>query len=585
MTGIDEIFGASGIVVLCALALQTWTMARTVRVLGDKMSLALFVAALGLAARGVAALLGLMPADIMGEVVILAVSGALVAASYMNRTSGIDKDLYGRLTLDRSPNPIMIKRASGEYEYVNPAFEAAFGVTFTDVIGRKAEDIWDKNLSLAAMEGDRRVIETGMPSAHKVVFTLPDGTPQDWLISKFSIPLPDGGASIATFYTEISDHAALERRLAESEARIQTLLDNSPAPIYFKDRDLRFVMVNRRFTKVYGVTAKDVIGKTSLDVHGDEKGAPFIRHDREVMEKRTLIRREENIGGATFLTAKFPVLDSDGELIGVGGIETDISERVAVERAYRQARDEAEAANRSKSAFLANMSHELRTPLNSIIGFSDSLLAGTLGPVENPKHREYLSIIRDGGEHLLQLINDILDLSRIEAGKLKLDESAVGLHAVFADSIRLVAERAGSSGLYVNNDIPKDMPDVWADERQLRQVLINLLSNAIKFTEAGGRIDASARIMDDGSVEIRVADNGAGIDAENLKVVLQPFVQVADAMTRRHKGSGLGLAIVQSIINMHGGTFTLESTPGEGTTAIIQLPKTRVMTSDKDANA
>lgn len=583
MTGMHEIFDVSGVVIVCALTLQVWTMAREVRVLGDKMSLALFVAALGLAARGVAAILELMPADIMGEVVILAVSGALVAASYMNRTSGIDKDLYGHLTLERSPNPIMIKRASGEYEYINPAFETAFGVTFADVLGRTAEEIWDENLSLAAMEADRRVTETGIPSTHKVVFTLAGHHPQDWLVSKFAIPLPDGGMSIASFYSEVSDHTALERRLAESEARIQTLLDNSPAPIYFKDRDFRFVMVNRRFTEVYGASAEDAIGKTSLDVHGNEKGAMFIEHDREVMEKRTLIRREEIIGGATFLTAKFPVINSDGELIGVGGIETDISERVAVERAYREARDQAEAANRSKSAFLANMSHELRTPLNSIIGFSDSLLAGTLGPVENPKHREYLSIIRDGGEHLLQLINDILDLSRIEAGKLKLDESAVDLHTVFADSVRLVAERAGSAGLYIDNRIPKDLPALWADERQLRQVLINLMSNAIKFTDAGGRIDATAHITEDGGAEIRVADTGTGIDAENLKIVLQPFVQVADAMTRRHKGSGLGLAIVQSIVNMHGGTFTLESSPGKGTTAIIRLPRARVITPDKDA--
>jgi len=583
MTGIGEIFGASGAVLLCALGLQTWTMLRTGRFLGDKLSLALFVAALGLAARGIAAALGLMPADIMGEIVILAVSGALLAASYMNRTSGVDKDLYGRLTLERSPNPIMIKRATGEYEYINPAFENAFGVTLAGVLGLTAEQIWDENLSMAAMEGDRRVIETGMPSAHKVVFTLPGHAPQDWLISKFAMPLPDGSTAIATFYTEISDHAALERRLAESEARIQTLLDNSPTPIYFKDRDYRFVVVNRRFTEVYGVSAEDAIGRTSLDVHGDAKGAAFIEHDREVMEKRTLITHEEIIGGATFLTAKFPVLDSDGDLIGVGGIETDITERVEVERAYRQARDEAEAANRSKSAFLANMSHELRTPLNSIIGFSDSLLAGTLGPLENPKHREYLSIIRDGGEHLLQLINDILDLSRIEAGKLELDESVVDLHSVFADSIRLVAERAGSSGIYIDNHIPRDLPKLWADERQLRQVLINLLSNAIKFTDAGGRIDATARITEDGGTEIRVSDNGVGIDAEHLQMVQQPFVQVADAMTRKHKGSGLGLAIVQSIVNLHGGKFTLESTLGEGTTAVIYLPESRVRPADKGA--
>ena len=169
------------------------------------------------------------------------------------------------------------------------------------------------------------------------------------------------------------------------------------------------------------------------------------------------------------------------------------------------------------------------------------------------------------------------------AGKLKLDESAVDLHTVFADSVRLVAERAGSAGLYIDNRIPKDLPALWADERQLRQVLINLMSNAIKFTDAGGRIDATARVTEDGDAEIRVADNGAGIDAENLKIVLQPFVQVADAMTRGHKGSGLGLAIVQSIVNMHGGTFTLESSPGKGTTAIIRMPRARVMTPDKDA--
>ena len=181
------------------------------------------------------------------------------------------------------------------------------------------------------------------------------------------------------------------------------------------------------------------------------------------------------------------------------------------------------------------MSHELRTPLNSIIGFSDSLLAGTLGNIENPLHREYLEIIRTGGEHLLQLINDILDLSRIEAGKLKLEEQPVDLHVVFSDSIRLTAEHAGTEGIFIDNRIADDLPQVMADERQLRQVLINLLSNAIKFTDPGGKITSSARRMEDGGLEIRINDTGVGIDPENLKLVQQPFVQVADALTRKHK--------------------------------------------------
>ncbi len=577
MTGIELTFGATTIVVVAALGLQGWTAARSWRTVGDKMSMALFVASLALGARGCAAALGIMTADIMGEVIILAVSGALLAASYFQRPAGNDVDLFARVLLDRSPNPIMIKSATGEYEYVNPAFEREFGEKASDIIGLKAEQIWEENLSLLALESDKRVVATGAPAVHKVVFKLGDNDPQDWLITKFAMPMPDGTLRIATYYTEFTESVALERRLAESEARIQTLLDNSPTPIYFKDRDLRFVMVNRRFLELYEVAPDEVIGKTSLEVHRTEEANDFMAHDREVMDKRTLITREEIIKGDTYLTSKFPVINSEGELLGVGGIETDISERVTVERAYRQARDEAEAANRSKSAFLANMSHELRTPLNSIIGFSDSLLVGTLGEIENPTHREYLSIIRDGGEHLLHLINDILDLSRIEAGKLTLEEEPSDLRAIFADSIRLTAERAGSGGIFIDNKVPQGLPKIMADQRQLRQVLINLLSNAIKFTDPGGRITASASILEDGVLQIRVADTGVGIDAENLKLVQQPFVQVADAMTRKHKGSGLGLAIVKSIINMHGGEFTLESELGVGTTAIITLPAARVL--------
>jgi signal transduction histidine kinase len=201
------------------------------------------------------------------------------------------------------------------------------------------------------------------------------------------------------------------------------------------------------------------------------------------------------------------------------------------------------------------------------------MLAGTLGEISNPMHREYLAIIRAGGEHLLQLINDILDLSRIEAGKLVLDETAINLHDVFSEAIRLTAEQSGSGGLFVESKIPDNLPKLFADERQLKQVLINLLSNAIKFTNPGGRIFVTALRMNDGGLEIRVEDTGVGIDAENLKLVQQPFVQVADAMPRKHQGSGL----VRSIITMHDGTFTLESTPGVGTTAIIALPKTRLM--------
>ena len=163
---------------------------------------------------------------------------------------------------------------------------------------------------------------------------------------------------------------------------------------------------------------------------------------------------------------------------------------------------------------------------------------------------------------------------------MSLEETEVDLKGVFTDSIRLTAERAGKEGIYIDNRIPTGLPKIIADERQLRQVLINLLSNAIKFTDPGGKISASAGRTDDGGIEIHIEDNGVGIGPEDLKRVLQPFVQVSDALTRKHQGSGLGLAIVKSIISQHGGTVTLESTPGEGTTAIIILPPARVLPDD-----
>lgn len=207
------------------------------------------------------------------------------------------------------------------------------------------------------------------------------------------------------------------------------------------------------------------------------------------------------------------------------------------------------------------MSHELRTPLNSVIGFSDSLLSGTLGEIENPLHREYLSIVRTAGEHLLDLINDILDLSRIEAGKLELDETDFDVEKVISDAVRLTAERAGSVGLVVSKKIAPDLPLVHADERQIKQVIINLISNAIKFTTPGGQIIIAAALSDSQGINIHIQDSGVGISAEDLEQVQKPFIQVAEAMTRQHTGSGLGLSIVRSIIKLHGGTMRLESEP------------------------
>ena len=378
--------------------------------------------------------------------------------------------------------------------------------------------------------------------------------------------------------TDIDDEKRMTEALRLSEARISTLLDNSPSSIYFKDSNLRLVVANRKYMEMYGLTPDGAFGKTSLELFGEDPGRSFINHDREVLDKHMLISREEVLGGRDLLTIKFPIIDSSRVLAGVGGIEIDITERKEVERAYKDARDDAEAANRAKSAFLANMSHELRTPLNSVIGFSDSLLSGTLGPLENEQHREYISIIGSAGNFLLELINDILDLSRIESGHVELDETTFSVQPIIASAITFSQDRHAGKILDIQNLTFETLPQVHADQRQLRQVMINLITNAIKFTPSGGQITVSCDVLTSGALEISVADTGMGISPKDMERVTQPFVQVADSMTRQHEGTGLGLAIIRSIAELHNAEFKLQSTIGEGTKATLTLPADRVVT-------
>lgn len=377
--------------------------------------------------------------------------------------------------------------------------------------------------------------------------------------------------------TDIDDEKQMTEALRLSEARISTLLDNSPSSIYFKDSDLRLVIANRKYLEMYGLTPDSAFGKTSVELFGEQKGRPFLNHDKEVLEKSMLIAREETLNERDLLTFKFPIIDSDGVLAGVGGIEIDITERKEVEHAYKVARDDAEAANRAKSAFLANMSHELRTPLNSVIGFSESLLTGTLGKLENENHREYISIISSAGSYLLELINDILDLSRIESGHVTLDEDTFDIHPIITSAITFSQDRHANKVIDIQNMTPDNLPNVRADKRQLRQVMINLLTNSLKFTPSGGQIKISAGITDAGCFEIVVVDNGMGISPEDLERVTQPFVQVADSMTRQHEGTGLGLAIVRSIAELHDADFSLESEVGVATKATFTIPAARVV--------
>ena len=242
----------------------------------------------------------------------------------------------------------------------------------------------------------------------------------------------------------------------------------------------------------------------------------------------------------------------------------------------RGAKDAAEEASRVKSQFLAHMSHELRTPLNAIIGFSEIIKGQICGPVGNERYRGYATDIHSSGRHLLRLVDDILDLSKLETGNLELSEGEVDLAALVSDCIALVKSQADRRAIRIAAELPDDSPLIHADELRLKQVILNLLSNAIKFSHEGHAVGVGVGRRPSGEVSITVRDTGIGMKPEDIPAALQPFRQVESEIARRYEGTGLGLPLAKTLIELHGGTLALASAPGAGTTVTVLLPKDRV---------
>jgi signal transduction histidine kinase len=254
-----------------------------------------------------------------------------------------------------------------------------------------------------------------------------------------------------------------------------------------------------------------------------------------------------------------------------------LRDRESAYQELRVAKEEAEAANQAKSGFLATMSHELRTPLNAIIGFSEMMLREVLGALGNDQYRAYVSDIHASGTHLLQIINDILDLSKAEAGKIDLTEEIFDLRDVMRSVSQLTAGRVHAASLTQIVELPDDVPPLYGDERKTKQVLLNLITNSVKFTPAGGSITVSASYEAEKGITITVADTGIGIAAADLERVMKPFEQVDSSFSRQHEGTGLGLPLVKAIMELHGGSLELKSELGVGTQVTVIFPPERVL--------
>jgi len=253
--------------------------------------------------------------------------------------------------------------------------------------------------------------------------------------------------------------------------------------------------------------------------------------------------------------------------------------------AQLQALAGAEHASRAKSDFLAHVSHELRTPLNAVIGFSEIIHREMYGPVGDPRYREYAADIQFSGQHLLAIVNDILDVAKAEAGELVMEDERVDVADVAAASLALIQQRAGTAGVTLHHELQPMLPSVRGDARRVRQVLLNLLSNAVKFTPSGGRVTLRAAREPDGGLAISVADTGIGMDADDIARAMTPFQQVNGILARRQEGTGLGLPLSRALMELHGGSLSVDSAPGRGTVATLRFPATRVSAAEDGAES
>jgi two-component system sensor histidine kinase/response regulator len=362
-----------------------------------------------------------------------------------------------------------------------------------------------------------------------------------------------------------------ENRLARERTMLRTLVDNLPDFIYVKDRESRFLLANQAAAHVMGVARpEEVLGKSDFDFHSNELAAGYYAGEQEVMRSgEALVNRQESTidpqgNHIDVLTTKVPLRDGGGRVIGVIGINRDITARVKSEAEVRKARETAEAANRAKSEFLANMSHEIRTPMNGVIGMAELLLDSELDPLQ----RDYAETIRDSGASLLTVINDILDFSKVEAGKLELEALDVDLRDTFEDVARLLSIQAHAKGLEVTAQIDPKLPNlVKGDAGRIRQILLNLAGNAIKFTSKG-EVSLQIKVLETSAlgtkVRCEVRDTGIGIPADRLSSLFAPFMQVDSSTTRRFGGTGLGLSIVRRLAELMGGETGVESKEGFG---------------------
>ena len=378
-----------------------------------------------------------------------------------------------------------------------------------------------------------------------------------------------------------ADEAAVARR---KERQIRRVVEGSLQGVIVRTSD-DVLFVNDGFARLVGYeTAQEVLklDPTTMNefIHPDDRQMIVERIQARMAGREPLSHYEFRLvrhdGTIVWTDTQAALVNWDGQPASLSWL-TDITDRKRTEEELVKSKEAAEFANRAKTEFLANMSHELRTPLNAILGFSEVIETEMFGPVGSSRYVDYAHDIHESGEHLLDLINDVLDLSKLEAGKLDLHESDVSLPDVVERCAALVRGRAEKARVTFHAEMPPALPELRADARALKQILLNLLTNAVKFTPEHGKVTLTVSDGGPKGLVIAVSDTGIGMSAADIDVALSPFGQIDSELGRKHEGTGLGLPITRSLVKLHGGDIAIASTPGEGTTITVTFPASRMV--------
>jgi len=382
-----------------------------------------------------------------------------------------------------------------------------------------------------------------------------------------------------------TEQASVERERDDAISMFTTVFDVSDVGFTVTDHHGRFVRINDKFTEMTGWEPIDLMGQELTKIIPiDQHKLAWDRHKSALSQKVKNfgeIRILQQDGNEMNVMVTSAIMElSNGRSFRITTV-VDVTELKNIEHDLRRAKDEADEANKAKSAFLANMSHELRTPLNAIIGFSEMMMNGTLGVIDNPNYIEYLGDIKFSAQHLLQIINDVLDMSKIEAGKMPLDEENIDIVGLLDSVKRLMITRAEQKNVRITLNNSSDLPQVTIDERLVRQVFLNLLSNAVKFSHDNGEIEIRIEANASVGMSVTVIDHGIGIPQERIAEVMEPFGQVSDPSVNKGQGTGLGLPIAKAMMDMHGGTLSIESAKNEGTIVKCVFPASRLIWKEK----